>query len=395
MSLQLALAAPKGAQRSGGHPADRTARRECYDGPMRPALTAVRFLMIAAAMAIGPFTAVAAAPKREFIFTSAPFASCHASTIVELRSGGLLAAWFGGQEEGAPDVGIWGARRTGDRWSEPVELARERHVPTWNPVLFYTRDGRLWLYYKFGPSPETWSAGRRWSGDDGKTWSAVEHLPAGLYGPIRAKPLVLEDGTIVSGTSVESYRSWAAWIERSTDGGASWRRIGPITVPRSAESQSASATTASPGTAADDEDYGIIQPSVVPLGNKHLRFYARSSSEIRKICVADSWDAGLNWTPAQPIDLPNPNSGIDALALRDGRLVLVFNNSDHARTPLNLAVSQDGEHFHVFLTLEDEPGEYSYPALIQGADGDLRITYTWNRKRICYVQVPLSSVPSE
>jgi len=350
--------------------------------------------MMAVPMLMAPLLAPAA-PNKEFIFTSAPFPSCHASTVVELRSGDLLAAWFGGREEGAPDVAIWGARRHGDQWSEPFELAREAPVPAWNPVLFYTRDGRLWLYYKFGPSPETWSAGRRWSSDDGQTWSAPEHLPAGLYGPIRAKPLVLDDGTIVSGTSVESYLSWAAWIERSTDGGASWTRIGPITVPRSIESQNGSATSTRPGASNDDASYGIIQPSVVWLGGKHLRLYARSSSQIRRICVADSLDAGLSWTPARPIDLPNPNSGIDALALRDGRVVLVFNNSDRARTPLNLAVSRDGEHFHIFLTLEDQPGEYSYPALIQGADGDLRITYTWNRKRIRYVQVPLSSVPAE
>jgi len=351
----------------------------------------VRFLLITVPIVIGALTAPV--PEKEFIFTSAPFASCHASTIVELRGGDLLAAWFGGKEEGAPDVAIWGSRRTAGQWSEPLELVLEPHVPTWNPVLFRTRDGRLWLYYKFGPSPETWSAGRRWSDDEGKTWSAPEHLPAGLYGPIRAKPLVLEDGTIVSGTSVESYHTWAAWIERSTDGGATWTRIGPITVPRHAKAQAAALSGVDSGTGDDDETYGIIQPSVVSFGGEHLRLYARSTSQIGRICVADSLDAGLHWTQAQPIDLPNPNAGLDALALRDGRVVLVFNNSEHSRTPLNLAVSTDGLHFRLFRTLEDQPGEYSYPALIQSSGGDLEITYTWNRKRICYVRIPLSIVP--
>ncbi|HUI40580.1 MAG TPA: sialidase family protein [Terriglobia bacterium] len=344
-----------------------------------------------AALVALPLAALAAPPEKEFIFTSAPFASCHASTLVELRTGGLLAAWFGGREEGAPDVAIWAARRTGAAWSAPFELVREPHVPTWNPVLFYTSDGRLWLYYKFGPSPQTWAAGRRWSGDDGKTWSAPEHLPAGLYGPIRAKPLVMDDGTIVSGTSVESYRTWAAWIERSTDNGNTWTRIGPITVPRRAGAQMA--ISGATGAGDGDQTYGIIQPSVVSRGGRHLCFYARSTALIGKVCVADSSDAGVTWTEARPLDLPNPNSGIDALALRDRRVVLAFNNSSSARTPLNLAVSQDGEHFRVFRTLEDQPGEYSYPALIQGRDGDLRITYTWNRKRICYVRVPLANVP--
>jgi predicted neuraminidase len=320
-----------------------------------------------------------AAPTKEFIYTSAPFPSAHASTVVELRNGDLLAAWFGGTAEGKPDVAIWTSHRTGASWSKPVELVREPNIACYNPVLFYGRDGRLWFYYKFGPDPRSWSAGRRHSKDDGKTWSAVEHLPAGLYGPIRAKPLVMADGTIVSGTSVESYHSWAAWIERSTNNGETWQRIGPITVPHSMEPSA--------------DAFGIIQPSVVSLGGKHLRFYARSTSEIGRICAADSMDAGLTWSQARALDLPNPNSGIDAVALRDGRIVLIFNNTRVGRTPLNLAVSNDGEHFEIFQTLEEGPGEFSYPALIQGRDGELHITYTWNRKRIRYARIPLGDLP--
>ncbi len=174
-----------------------------------------------------------AEPLKEAIFApgSAPFAASHASTVVELKNGDLMSAWFGGTAEGKPDVAIWGATRTRAKWSAPVELAREPDVPCWNPVLFHTRDGKLWLYYKFGPSPQTWTGARKWSTDEGKTWSPVEHLPAGLLGPIRAKPLVLQDGTIVSGTSIEAYRSWAAWIERSTDDGKTWAKIGPIVPP--------------------------------------------------------------------------------------------------------------------------------------------------------------------
>jgi predicted neuraminidase len=138
---------------------------------------------------------------------------------------------------------------------------------------------------------------------------------------------------------------------------------------------------------------GIIQPSVVPLGKNHLRLYARSTAKTGRVCVADSYDDGLTWTQARPLEIPNPNSGIDAVALRDGRIVLVYNNTTSGRTPLNLAVSKDGEHFSMFYTLEDPPGEYSYPAIIQTANGDLEITYTWNRKAIEHVHVPLADVP--
>ncbi len=81
------------------------------------------------------------------------------------------------------------------------------------------------------------------------------------------------------------------------------------------------------------------------------------------------------------------------MALRDGRVVMIFNNTSSGRTPLNLAVSSDGEHFQVFATLESDRGEYSYPALIQDRNGDLDLTYTWNRKSIRHAHVPLSAVP--
>ncbi len=281
-------------------------------------------------------------------------------------------------------------------WSAPVELAREEGVPCWNPVLFHDAAGRLWLYYKFGPSPQQWAASRKYSDDDGRTWSAPQHLPAGLLGPIRAKPLVMKNGTIVAGSSIEAYRTWAAWIERSTDDGKTWAKLWPF-VPQ--VNISSAGRAAQPDAfdsippADTNANYGIIQPSVVALGTKHLRFYARSTANIGRIVVSDSYDNGLTWSEPHPLDVPNPNSGIDAVVLRDGRIVLVYNNTSTGRSPLNLAVSKDGEHFRMFYTLEDQPGEYSYPAIIQAANGDLEITYTWQRKAIRHVHFPLSDVP--
>jgi predicted neuraminidase len=337
---------------------------------------------------------------RELIFQpgSAPFASSHASTIVQLEDGSLKSAWFGGTAEGKPDVAIWGSRRIAGQWSAPVELVREPPVPCWNPVLFHTKDGRLWLYYKFGPSPGTWTAGRRFSNDEGRTWSPAEHLPAGLVGPVRAKPLVLPDGTIVSGTSTETYRSWAVWIERSVDAGKTWAKIGPIVPPVDLDKHGLGDANAEiPSQVPGSEDWkytnGIIQPSVVSLGEKHLRLYARSTTKTARVSVADSYDNGVTWTQARPIDVLNPNSGIDAVALKDGRVVLIYNNTTSGRTPLNLAVSTDGEHFKMFYTLEDKPGEFSYPAIIQASNGDLEMTYTWDRRSIEHVHFALADIP--
>ena len=343
---------------------------------------------------------LAAQKASELIFQpgSTSFPSSHASTVVELKGGDVMAAWFGGTAEGKPDVAIWAARQSGDKWAAPVELVREPGTPCYNPVLFYTKDGRLWMYYKFGPSPATWSAGRIYSTDNGQSWSRPEHLPAGLLGPIRAKPLVLADGTIVSGSSIESYREWAVWIERSTNNGQTWSKIGPIVPPPDLDRRGygdgkSNGVADVPGSTDWKFIQGIIQPSVVRRRGTNLRLYARSTAKTARVTIADSPNNGRTWTQARPIDVPNPNSGIDAVSLKDGRVVLIYNNSTTARTPLNLAVSTDGETFHMFKTLEDQPGEYSYPALVQAQNGDLLITYTWKRQSIKYVRLSLADVP--
>ena len=90
----------------------------------------------------------------------------------------------------------------------------------------------------------------------------------------------------------------------------------------------------------------------------------------------------MRWSALALTELPNPNSGIDAVTLRDGRQLLVYNHTTDGRSPLNVAVSRDGRSWEAALVLEDAPGEYSYPAVIQSADGLVHVTYTWQRRRI-------------
>ncbi len=310
--------------------------------------------------------------KQSFIYESAPFPECHASTIVETAPGEFFAAWFGGTKEGAKDVAIWGARLKDGQWGAPVEIAREQNFSTYNPVLFHTRDKKLWLYYKFGLSPSTWNGAKIQSLDGGRNWSGKEYLPAGVYGPIKNKPLVLPDGVIVSGTSVESDFAWTAWVERSADNGQSWAKHGPIVFP--------------------DEARGIIQPAMVTMG-KNLRMYLRSTTKIGFITYSDSKDGGKTWSSAKITNLPNPNSGIDAVTLKDGRIVLIYNHTPKGRSPLNIAVSKDGDKWSEPIVLESEAGEYSYPAIIQAADGNIHATWTWQRKRVKHAIIPLDVLP--
>lgn len=350
-------------------------------------------------------TDVGVKPAGEFIYAPATVTpECHASTIVALNNGDLMASWFGGAHERAADVAIYTARFHAGAWTAPVEVARETSatggIPTWNPVLFHTRDGRLWLYYKFGPSPSEWAGARLLSTDEGRTWSPKETLPTGVLGPIRAKPLVLPDGVIVSGSSNEGALGWRVFIERSTDSGTTWKRMGPLTISK--EDDATAKPWPDPPAGSDEirekdnaqRTYsGIIQPSVISMGGKHLRFYARSKTLASRIVVSDSTDAGVTWSTPRYLDLPNNNSGLDVVRLKDGRIVMIFNDTPRGRSPLNLAVSTDGEHFRIFATLEQGPGEYSYPAIIQGNDGALQMTYTWHRTTIKHVQLPLAQVP--
>ncbi len=309
--------------------------------------------------------------RSEFIFEQAPFDQCHASTIVETARGDFLAAWFAGTGEGAGDVAIWMSRFSGGRWSAPVAAAREPGVPSWNPVLFRGQDKRIWLFYKVGESPETWTGAYKISSDDGISWTQTNYLPAGLLGPIKNKPIRLASGDIVAGSSVESYHSWAGWVERSVDGGTMWTKHGPIVI--------------------SGEPFGLIQPTLVELRPNQLRLFARTRQG--HIYKADSADGGRNWTAALPTLLPNPNSGIDCVKLKDGRILIVYNHSANERSPLNVALSSDGgETWKTFAQLEAGPGEYSYPAVIESSNGDAHIVYTWRRKRIKHAVVSKESL---
>ncbi|MEO8625004.1 MAG: sialidase family protein, partial [bacterium] len=303
----------------------------------------------------------------EFIFETAPFASAHASTIVETRTG-LLAAWFGGTRESAPDVEIWLSRRINDRWTVPQSVATGvqpdgTRYPCWNPVLFQSRDGTLFLFYKVGPSPAGWWAMVRTSRDDGGSWGAPRRLPDGVLGPIKNKPIQLDDGTIVSGSSTESTASPSAWrvhFELSSDTGRTW-------------------TIVTPAAQAPGNEIDAIQPSILRHDGKLL-----AVGRTRSGSIFETWSSngGKSWQPLTLGTLPNPNSGIDAVTLRDGRKLIVFNNTPRGRTPLNVAISDDGKTWSPLVVLESEAGEYSYPAVIQSKDGLVHITYTWNRRRI-------------
>jgi predicted neuraminidase len=304
--------------------------------------------------------------EQEFVFESAPFKECHAASIEENADGELLATWFGGTKEGADDVGIWLSRKTGGAWSQPEEVAREEGVPCWNPVLFRAPSGMIWLFYKVGVNPRSWSGAYLTSDDGGASWSEPVMLPAGLLGPIKNKPVLLSNGRVLMPSSVESYRAWTGWVESMDDDGGDWQRRGPIVLP---------------GT-----NFGLIQPTLVEIAPGRVRAFLRATRAIGRICCADSEDYGVTWSRATRTELPNPNSGIDAVGLENCGIVMVYNHTTKGRSPLNVAISTDGgRSWGDHRALEDEPGEYSYPAVIQSRDGTIHTAYTYRRRTIKHV----------
>jgi predicted neuraminidase len=310
----------------------------------------------------------------ELIYEDAPFPSCHASTLAE-SGDALVAAWFGGTHENHPDVCIWLSRRertqeptAGSAWTPPVKVADGvmedgKRYAAWNPVLFQPADGPLLLFYKLGPDPRTWWGMMTHSHDGGRSWTPPSRLPDGVLGPIKNKPIQLSNGDLLCPSSTEdNAQGWRIHFERTPDLGKTWQTIGPIN---------------------DGKEFGAIQPSLLTYANGRMQAVCRSEQGV----LVESWssDDGQTWSAMRAMSLPNPNSGTDAVTLADGRQLLVYNHITDARTPLNVAVSTDGVTWQMAFILEDQPGEYSYPAVIQTADGLVHITYTWHRTRIKHV----------
>jgi predicted neuraminidase len=333
--------------------------------------------ILSTAAAVAAETPLTGSPilKSEFIYQTAPFPECHASTLAESK-GTLVAAWFGGTREKHPDVAIWVSRHVEGKWTVPVEAAngvqedgRTRH-PCWNPVLFQGKEGPLLLFYKVGPNPSRWWGMMVTSSDTGITWSKPRRLPVGMLGPIKNKPVQLANGSLLCPSSTED-DGWRIHLERTPDLGQTWNKTGSLNDPK---------------------EFGAIQPTILFHPGNQLQLLCRSRQQRITECWSD--DGGTTWSAMKATALPNPNSGIDAVTLKDNRCLLVYNPVTRGRTPLVIALSSDGRNWKDVVTLESQPGEYSYPAIIQTSDGLVHVSYTWKREKIRHVVLDPARLPS-
>ena len=308
--------------------------------------------------------------SREAIFPPGAVASmCHCATLIALPDQTLLAAWMAGSFEPAPDQFLALARRPpgAASWSLPERIVDPPGHAAGQPVFLLDHAGVLWLYYVVLTGRD-WTTAHLWrqrSPDHGATWFPPEALGFEAGWMFRSRPLALP----ASGQRhpwlfpIYDEKTWRSLMLHSEDDGKTWRPGAYLTTPP-----------------------GNIHPCVAPLSGDRLLAFLRTGGPGGFIWQTSSPDLGQTWMPPRPTALPNPNAGLDLLRLARGALVVAFNNSRQRRTPLCLALSDDdGRTWPHLRTLEHDAGEFSYPTLIEAADGRIHGVYTWRRQTICHI----------
>ena len=317
-----------------------------------------------------PYRAISFAS--ELVFEKVPQAAAHhCSTICEAGNHDLLCLWYGGTYESADDQALYLSRRKPDtrNWSEPTIILQNTATPPGNGVIFRDVGDRLCIVWGRMEGTRPMGRGVGWdrcrlfsrtSTDHGETWSEDQPLfDEPLWCVPRNPPIVLESGTLllpVEGLQKEvegSYFLSRAGVD------APWQRL-----------------------AFTD---GGSQPAVIQRSDGSLLALMRHALWITQFSSSDD---GKTWTDARPTRLKNPDSGITMTRLASGHLVLVYNDSQTSRTPLSIARSLDeGNTWEKPLHLESNPGEYSYPCVVQSSDGKIHVTYTFRRYAIKHVEL--------
>lgn len=326
--------------------------------------------------------------KRELIFDEVcPTPSCHASTVLPLENGDVLAAWFGGSHEGHGDVDIFVARRTNGAWLPAERITADPEIAHWNPVLFRKADGKVILFFKVGKKIAYWQTYFVESADGGKTWTAprqlVEGDETGGRGPVKNKPIRISNGTVLAPASSEQF-DWLAFIDISRDDCETWEKQMIIPTRK----------------LAGGKQIRMIQPTLWESAPGKIHAILRTDRG--HAYRTDSEDFGKTWCRAYLTVLKNPNSGLDVTKLDDGTLILISNptalnrqgrKGGGYRAPLTLMQSTDnGETWGEILLLEKRTShddEFSYPAIVH-VGNKLYMTYTWQRRKIAYWEVELS-----
>ncbi len=319
--------------------------------------------------------------KKEYVIDEfCPTPSCHASTVLPLDDGTVIAAWFGGEAEGNDNVDIWIARRIDGEWGKPECISADKGVSHWNPVLFRKKDGSVILFFKVGKKISDWQTFAVTSSDGGASWSEPYELvpgdASGGRGPVKNKPLRMADGTVLAPASSEQ-PTWLPFIDISYDDCVTWEKQGIIDSKK---------TRGVP--------VPMIQPTLWESAPGKVHAILRTS--VRHAYRSDSEDGGKTWCKAYPAPVKNNNSGLDVTKMPDGSLILISNpvaKNWGDRAPLTLMRSTDNgntwEEIFVLERRHDHEDEFSYPAIVN-VGNVLHITYTWQRKKVAYWEIKIA-----
>jgi predicted neuraminidase len=318
--------------------------------------------------------------------------SNHAANLLVLPSGDLLLTYYSGIYERGSGESIVLSRlaKGSNKWTEPVVVSYHADWANQNPLLFLAPDKTVWLFHttQRGGHDQTKDIvyGLK-STDEGHTWSEpITVFPQlGLY---TRQPLVVFQNQWLfpvyhsaGGSITSNAQKDHSYVEVSSDSGATWKEC---------DVQGSG---------------GYVQMNIVPVSPNHLVAFYRSRYA-DWIYKSESSD-GCNWSTPEATTLPNNNASIQAIALKNGHLAMIFNNTqaelkpEHADTGsrriLSMALSEDGGKTwpwirdienptisQPILPLED--AEYSYPSIVQSADGMIHVAYTFRRETIKYMK---------
>ncbi len=323
----------------------------------------------------------------------------HASCIVECPNGDLRTVWYENGEELTPpyysankdksdDVRLGGSRKPkgDDAWEKPFVMSDTFGVSNNNPCMVIDQQNQLWLIHPtlLGVPKWTWGSAllrykisSQYDKPGIPVWDKVDilvphvseleseepdnPLKARLGWMPRAHPLIRSDGAVVVPLANENF--YTAVMAITKDSGETWTYSKPV-----------------PGR-------GVIQPTLVEFSNGVISAFFRSGGHEHRIKRSDSEDGGITWSPLMLTDLAHPGSGIEALLLRNGHLLMIYNDKEEGRDRLAVSISTNrGQTWQWTRHLEDTPGgRFDYPSIIQAKDCTLHATYSYNTSTIKYV----------
>ncbi|MGQ9620866.1 MAG: sialidase family protein [Bacteroidales bacterium] len=127
---------------------------------------------------------------------------------------------------------------------------------------------------------------------------------------------------------------------------------------------------------------GSIQPALAMCKDGSITAFMRDNGPFpKRIMISHSPDTGKTWSTVKDTDIPNPGSAADVIVLKSGKWILVSNDLESGRHRLTVRVSEDeGKTWpYAKSIVNGEPGSQTrahYPAIIQGADELIHITFT-------------------